>query len=29
MRVLITGAGDEAAFTTLARAVTAAQPLAR
>ncbi|MBF6233129.1 DUF4245 domain-containing protein [Nocardia farcinica] len=29
VRVLITGAGDEAAFTTLARAVTAAQPLAR
>lgn len=29
VRVLITGAGDEAAFTTLAQAVTAATPLAK
>ncbi|MFC4125605.1 DUF4245 domain-containing protein [Nocardia rhizosphaerae] len=29
VRILITGAGDEAAFTTLAEAVTTAQPLAK
>ncbi|MEU4600693.1 DUF4245 domain-containing protein [Nocardia sp. NPDC023988] len=29
VRILITGAGNEAAFTTLAQAVTAAQPLAK
>ncbi|WP_040798177.1 DUF4245 domain-containing protein [Nocardia higoensis] len=29
VRVLISGAGDDAAFTTLAQAITAAQPLAR
>ncbi|MFC8385268.1 DUF4245 domain-containing protein [Nocardia sp. NPDC057272] len=29
VRILITGAGNEAAFTTLATAITAAQPLAK
>ncbi|MFE3543635.1 DUF4245 domain-containing protein [Nocardia sp. NPDC059177] len=29
VRILITGAGDEAAFDTLARAITTAQPLAK
>ncbi|MGS2806389.1 DUF4245 domain-containing protein [Nocardia sp. MW-W600-9] len=29
VRILITGAGNEAAFTTLARAITAAQPLSK